>query len=141
MPGMSYAPSIYSQFTDTTAHPFKPLYVPTEADAESLWDGKEEDPPPHNMVNALRDIDQSASHSPASKNIPSTRNHKNQHAEPQITTLGASPQIQIQQDQQKDYYKRQLQQLQDFYYSPYEQEYQQQQYQEYLKQLRVQNEN
>ncbi|KAK5817001.1 hypothetical protein F5H01DRAFT_189764 [Linnemannia elongata] len=29
MPGMNYAPSIYSQFTDTTAHPFKPLYVPT----------------------------------------------------------------------------------------------------------------
>ncbi|KAF9153959.1 hypothetical protein BG015_002218 [Linnemannia schmuckeri] len=29
-----YAPSIYSQFTDTTAKPFKRLDVPTEADAE-----------------------------------------------------------------------------------------------------------
>lgn len=29
-----YAPSEYSQFTDTTTRPFKPLYVPTEADEE-----------------------------------------------------------------------------------------------------------
>ncbi|KAG0060165.1 hypothetical protein BGZ90_004139 [Linnemannia elongata] len=29
-----YAPSVYSQFTDITTRPFKPLYVPTEADEE-----------------------------------------------------------------------------------------------------------
>ncbi|KAG0060295.1 hypothetical protein BGZ89_012378 [Linnemannia elongata] len=38
-----YAPSVYSQFTDTTTRPFKPLYIPTEADEESVWNEEEQE--------------------------------------------------------------------------------------------------
>ncbi|KAF9279133.1 hypothetical protein BGZ88_000156 [Linnemannia elongata] len=38
-----YTPSEYSQFTDTTTRPFKPLYVPTEADEESVWNEEEQE--------------------------------------------------------------------------------------------------